>query len=115
MSAPVLKPGVHAFCSSLREGERFYWVPEPGFRRETQAFFTFSKGDRHFFRLMTKGDIYFSLAFKKGSRTFLGLETTENLHFHENLMGVGTSFEAEKLGQGLFWGAETFLELEKGS
>ena len=32
-------------------------------------------------------------------------------------MGVGASFEAEKLGQELFFGGgvETFLELEKGS
>ena len=103
------------FAPPLGKGKDFIGYLSRVLEERHRHFFHFQKGDRHFFRLMTKGDIYFSLAFKKGSRTFLGLETTENLHFHENLMGVGTSFEAEKLGQGLFWGAETFLELEKGS
>ena len=55
VSAPVLKPGVHTFCSSLREGERFYWVPEPGFRREIQAFFSFSKRGQTLFSAYDKG------------------------------------------------------------
>ena len=45
-------------------------------------YFDFEKGGRHFFRLLKKGDIYFSLAFEKEGRNFLGVEATDNSDFH---------------------------------
>ena len=116
VSSPVLKPGVHTFCSSLREQERFYWVPWAGVLEERHRHFLFSKRGQTLFSAYDKGGHLLLFGFWKRARTFGGTRNDRKLAFPLKFNGGWDFFWSWKVGARAFLGegAETFLELEKG-